>query len=357
MSNNLATVLNDAGGRALVERYLDKRFLERREWETILANTNLLSDRGIPVQDGQFIKLTRLNRFRRPEHVDLTNETADPASGASMATEVIQVPLEFIHEYIELGKIASMTSWIDLEQWADEDLPMALKRRMHELVQNAFIVGRYQPGKYDSNGVATTAFDTTVEKTVTLYGQSFTFQEAPKFYANGRASFADLQPSDRVTWGDIHGAVTRMRLAGATDICMVCSQSVINDLMESDTFFQAAIRGLDQNSLRTWKAPTMYGGVTIKVDDEPFTENFGAENVRASWGPIHSIILTGKNAAAFVNHGNKRTKLKPTFKVQDISKTGKSKTIGYTVPFQAAVLNRAWCAVLKTPVSEYTPNA
>ena len=363
MANTLVSVLNDAAGRALVERYLEKKFLERRDWEAVLANTAYLSDRGIPTQEGQYIKFTRLGRFRRPENVQLdtsAHEIADPASGATMDTTVLQVPLEFLHEYISIGRIAQMTSWIDLDQWAEEDLPTALKRRMHELVQNAFVVGRMAPGVWASDGTASTAFDASAEATVSLYGSSFTFQAAPKFYANGRANFADVEASDRLTWEDLAKIHTKLSLAGAMKIdgafCAFISEAVKNDLMQQDKYFEAAIRGWSAGgkSLVNWQI-TKYRGWHFIIDDEPFTEDFGAEGVRASWGQVHSVICTGKNAAAFINLGNKRTKFKPTFKVQDISKTGKEKTIGYTVPFQAAVLNNTWCAVVKTPVSEYTP--
>lgn len=360
-SNTLATVLNDAAGRALVERFLDKRFLERRDWEGVLANSKYLSDRGIPNEEGQYIKFTRIGRFRRPSNVDLTAETSDPLSGATMATEQLNVPIEFIHEFISIGTIAMMTSWIDLEAWADEDLPMALKRRMHELTQNAFIVGRFQPGQYDASGNASTAFDTTVEKTVSLYGLSFTFQEAPKLYANSRANFNALAPSDRITWTDLQKAHTRLSLAGAPKVngyyMAFISESVKNDLIAQDPFFQLAIRNWDagKNALVDNQITT-YAGWHFVIDDQPFTENFNAEAVRAAWGPVHSCILMGKNAGAFINLGNKRANFRPKFKVQDISKTGKEKTIGYTIPFQAAVLNPNWCIVLKGPVSEFTPN-
>lgn len=347
----------------MVERYLSKRFLERRDWEGVLANSRHLDDRGIPAQNGQYVKFTRKDRFRRPEHVNLSSETSDPASGAEMSTQIVQVPVEFIHEYISISTIAQMTSWIDLEQWADEDLPMALKRRMHELVQNAFIVGRMKPGRYDSSGDLTTPFDAEAEATVTLYGASFTFAHAPTYYANGRSNFSSLETSDRITWDDIRKVALKIKLAGGGNVVGYASSSLLNDLMHDGTdgeFFSYAIRNnavgaaaLQQNKV------VPYAGVTLIEDDQPFTEEFGHENVRALNGPIHSLLLTSTapKAVAYINWGNKKTQWKPTFKVQDISKTGKEKTIGYTVPFQAAVINPAWCAVIKAPVSEFTPNA
>ena len=152
-SQSLSTILNDAGGRALVEQFLSEKLLERRDWDAVMANSQYLDDRGIPENSGQYIKFTRLNRFRRPQSMDLstaTNEYADPSSGASFGTQVVTVPVEFIQEYIDIPTISAMTSWIDLERWATEDLPMSLKRRMHELCQNAPLVGRMKPGQWSS---------------------------------------------------------------------------------------------------------------------------------------------------------------------------------------------------------------
>jgi hypothetical protein len=42
--------------------------------------------------------------------------------------------------------------------------------------------------------------------------------------------------------------------------------------------------------------------------------------------------------------------------VQDVSKTGKEVTIGYTIPCQQAIANANWCATLTGPVSTFTPN-
>ena len=139
MANTLATILNDAGNRALVEKYLSTSLLERRDWGGVMANTMYFDDRGIPTESGQYVQFTRLGRFRRPQTMDrstASNEVADPASGAKFSTELVTVPVEYIQEYIDISKVSQLTSWVNLERWAKEDLPMALKRRMHELAQN-----------------------------------------------------------------------------------------------------------------------------------------------------------------------------------------------------------------------------
>lgn len=366
MANTLASILNDAGNRALVEKYLSTSLLERRDWGGVMANTMYFDDRGIPTESGQYVQFTRLGRFRRPQTMDrstASNEVADPKSGAKFSTELVTVPVEYIQEYIDISKVSQLTSWVNLERWAKEDLPMALKRRMHELAQNAPIVGRFKPGQWSSvSDVADTAFDATKEATVSMDGVSFTFKEAPKYYAAGRASFAEMEAGDRITWADVRRIALKIKLAGGGNVVMFASSSVINDLMHDGAdgeFFSYAIRNSDvaKEALRDNKV-VKYAGVTIVEDDQPYTEDPGAENVRATDGAIHSVVFTSTapKAIGYINLGGKKTNFKPSFKVQDISKTGVQITIGYMVPYQVAVLNPNWCAVLKTYVSEYTPN-
>lgn len=362
--NALSTVLNNAGGKALIEEYLDKRFLERRDWDGVLANSMYLDTRAIPQNEGQYVKWTRKGFGRRPQTMDRTtaaNEYADPLSGVVLGTEVVQVPMDYIQEWSGVSKVANITSWIDLDGWIREELPLSLKRRMHELVQNAFMVGRYKPGVYDASGNVTTAFDTTPQAALTLDGVSFTFQSAPHYYA-GATAFDEIdQSTPTITWADVRRVALKIKLAGGKDVVMWASSSVIDELMHDGNdgeFFAYAIRNSDaaKSALRDNRV-TKYAGITIIEDDQPFCEDFGEENVRADTGPIHSCLFssTSPKAVGYVPLG-KKSSWKPEFKVQDITKTGVLKTIGYTIPHQVAVINPAWCAVLKTRVREFTPN-
>lgn len=356
--NDLNTILDDAGNRALVEKYLVAKFLERRDYDTVLANADFAQEFRLPEGAGQYVELTRKNHLRLPQNVDLANQTADPASGASLAVSKRRFPIEFIHEYVGVGAIAQLTSWVDLEQWAKEDMPIALRRRRHQLAQNAFLVGRYQPGKYAADGSVATAFDTTVEATVTLHGVSFTFPSAPKYYANRKPNFAAMNGDDRATFDDLERIKNAIILAGGMKIngglVVVLSESMASDLARDDKYFNTVVNAWKGEGIRKGEL-VQYKGLHFYIDDEPFTENWAAENVRAANGQIHSAIITAKSAFGYLNLGSKGAP-RPTFKVQDLSKTGVEKTIGYMVPNQAAIATPEWCAVYKAPVSDYTPN-
>lgn len=359
MANDLNGILDDAGDRALVEKYLEKKFLERQEYGTSLANSSDAMELTIPSKSAIYVEATRKGRFRMPEHVSASALTSDPASGASMSVEKVKFPMEFIHEYVPVSTITEMVSWIDLEAWANEDLPEALQRRMHQLTQNAFKVGRFQPGKWASDGTADTAFDTTVQRTsVSMYGLTWTFVKAPSYFANGAQQFADLKTDTRITWADFERVHNGMALAGTPKIngrfVAHISESIKSDLMEDDKYFRAAVEAFKGDGLKD-NTILEYRGWRFKIDDEPFTEDFAAPNVRASNGRIHTAICYGRGAFAYTRLGGKSS-LRPTFKIQDISKTGKEKTIGYTIPFQVGIVDAARCATITGPVTNWLPN-
>lgn len=367
MAIDLNTVLNQDSGRAVVEEYLNKRLLERRDWDTVLMNESYGRVDPIDEHKGQWSKFTRKDRMRRPETMaSPAGAGSDPSSGALLTTEQIKLPVEFLHEYVDIATVAQMTSWIDLDQWARDDLPVAVRRRLHELVQNAFLVGRMTPGVWSSTAtVATTAFDQTAQATVTLYGESFTFNAAPKYYANGRASFADLDASDRITWQDMRNLHSRLSLAGAMKIngayMCVLSDSLWNDLLMDDDQgrLDAAIKGGLKTAIKGLENQEVfkYAGWNFIIDDQPFTEDSDSEGARANYGNVHSALCFGAKAYTWMPMTGKRGALRrPPFKVQDITKTGYSHSIGYMIPYQVGIVNPDWCAVIKAPVSQATPN-
>lgn len=368
-SNNLSTVLDDSDGRALVREYLDKTWLERVNFESPLANTAWGMVKGIPNNEGQYITMSRKNHLRRPETMATPGgRGSDPASGALLGTEKVVVPIEFIHEYLPIGTVANMTSWADLEEWAEEDMPIALKRRAHELVQNAFISGRKTPGVYDSSGDQTTVFDQAAQATVTLYGLSFTFQAAPHFYAGGHDTWALLAAgSGKTAMSDLDDIALGLKLAGAPTINgkLICSLSAS---MMTDMLSDAGLPEIVKKSIEGGSKVLIdgverkflgsFGNLHYVEDPEPFTEDpGGTESYRAEWGSIHSAMIFGAKSFGFFPLGKKQSKKwKPQFKVQDITKTGYEKTIGYLTPFQTAIVNPNWVAVYKAHVTKSKPN-
>lgn len=358
--NTTSTVgANSSGGPVLVEKFLSKEYLKEREFNTPLANSKYMSNMAIPKMAGQYIQMTRRKKLRQPE---VARENLDPNSGAQLAYEQINVPIEFINDYIAISTIAQMTSWIDLAKDAKELTFEAIKRYMNTATQAALFAGRFKPGLRDANGVtigdATNPhFWATREASPSLYGNTFNFQTCPHYYANGRDTWANVDMGDRFTMADFTRVHTRLKNSGAKKIdgkyVAVISDSIKHDLEQDDEYFAAAIRSQSQSAKVFDGELADYGGLHWVLDDEPWTLEPGATNQykRQESGRIHVAHIFGQDCFGYLKLGGKDA-AKPEFKVQNISKTGATMTIGYLVPFQAAVTNRLWGANLIGPVSE-----
>jgi hypothetical protein len=363
MSINLDSVTTDGSTRSLVERFLDKKLLERADWTTPLANSTFGDVRGIQMNDGQYGQYTRKTGGRRPQHM-LTPSGAgsDPASGITLGTDKVLIPTEWVQDFAAISTVGQKTSWLDLTTWAEDDMPRDLLRRQHELVQNAMLVGRFQPGQYDSSGTATTQFDQTAQATVTLYGISFTFQKCPIYYAKGKTNQTDLVAGDTLDWATMRNLWIRLDMAHAPKIkgnyaCVLSSAQWLDLLTDTDGGrltaamaggLKSAIKGLESNAIFE------YAGWFFVLQDNPFTEVSGSENKRANWGPIHAAHCFGANCFGYVSLGDRQ--MRPKFKVQDVTKTGYEKTIGYLMPWQVGVENPNWGFSIKSIVSQDKPN-
>lgn len=361
---DLATILDQDGGRHLVREYLDRTLLDRRDWSTPLAQSAYGMQKGVPSNDGQYVTFSRRNRFRRPQHMASPGGAgADPLSGASMGYYKVQVPVEFIQEYVQIAAVANMTSWDDLESWANHDMPEALKRRANELTQNAMGVGRMTPGVYAADGTTSTSFDASAQATPTLYNVAFAFNSCPKFYAGMSADFDSLGAADRAKWADFRQMHVRLSNAGAPKIggkyIAVISDAMWNDLLQDEDGgrLDAAIKGGFKTAIKGLEDQTFfdYAGFLFVQEDNPMTEDLLAEGVRANYGAVHSCQVFGAGCWGYVQLGRKTT-MKPKMKVQDITTTGVHFTIGYLVPYQVAVIEPGWGITYKAPVSEALPN-
>lgn len=356
--NTLNTILDQDGARAEVQKWLVDRWMARETYEAGLAHTQYADELMLPENKGQCLEVSRQMEPRRPQKLQSSNPTADPASGQKLEEAKLVVPIEFIQDYVGIGLVAGLTSRHDLRTWADGDLVRAYQKRAHELVQNCFKVGRMQPGVWAADGTESTAFDAAAEATVTMWGQSFTFDAANASFAGGKGNIQELQPGDRVSLGDFEREGARLKLKRAPRIkgkyVSWISESTKLELMKDELFLKAMLafkesRALAENQIADFK------GFHWMEDDMPFCEQFGNEGVRVEYGPLHTSICFGAHAFAFLKLGSK-SKLKPTFKVQDTTITGVLKTIGYTIPFQVAMERAAWGGTITGPVTHWDPD-
>lgn len=365
-SNTLTSVhgtpADAASGYTLVEEYLQKKYLAERSFTSPMLNPKYHTRLTLPKMSGQYMKLTRRKKLRNPE---VAKEVTDPLSSAQLQYEQILVPIEFHNDVIGIGTIAQATSWIDMAKDAKELTFEAIRRYGNRYVQAAFVAGRFKPGYRNASGVTVgdstyPHFWTTPEATVTVYGQSFTFASAPKYYGGDATEFAELASTDYVTMDKFRNLRTRLRNAGTLAIggklIAVISESTQADLEKDDEYFAQAIRnGVGQKALVDGHIAD-YAGFHWVIDDEPWVvQSGGSEVALAEDGDIHYSFVFGTDAFGNMELGG-FSSAKPNFKVQDKTATGKLTTMGYLIAFQVAVLKREWCACLLAPVRESGAN-
>ena len=371
MAISLSTLLNQDGGKAFCERRLVTKTLARREWKTPMLNPAYGFVQPIEIHAGQFAKFTRKGRARRPETMASPDAGgSDPASGVNLTVDQFNVPLELTHEYGEIVRFTADTSWLAVEEYVTEEMGVAALRRFDELAWNAFEVGRMTPGLYASDGTLTTSFDQSAAASLTVYGQTFTFQSAPKYYATGLQDHMALSSQKKsATWKDMRSLYIKMHSAGAKlingGLMCVCSAAFWNDLLMDDDGgrltaaiaggLTTAIKGLEDYQV------FKYAGWNVVLSDSVFTENestVGTDNEgkRANYGPIHSALCFGAESFVWTPMGSKKIGIPKFFINEYGTKTGYSYTVGYQWPYQIAVINPDWCAVIKSFVSESKPN-
>ena len=360
MADNTSTnvlAAADGTGPALVEKYLLLQLQRERDFRTVLANSRYGSMTNLPRRKGQFVEYTKRNKIRLPE---IGTEGADPQSGAPLSYSKIQAPIEFIKEFVSLTFELRETSWIDVARDAKEVMMEALRRFLHRQTQGALLNGRYLPGKRDTDGLVTTAFFTTPKATFSKFQNSFTFNALRRYFVNNKQTFGELVTGDRHRMSDYIGTATRLSNSGAPKINgkypTIISDSVKEDLMADDQFFDAAIRNARASDMVFDGQIADYRGMTWIIDDEPWKLQTGNADALNEAGDIHVSFMVGKDAFSYLRLGGQNAKM-ARFKVQDISKTGSLLTIGYTVPSQVLVLDETFGASITGPVSNPDDNA
>ena len=362
MTNSITEVVGTASdaaaGLTTVEEWLHRNYLEEEEIRTPLADSQYGSKYNIPRREGQSIKFTRRKKSRLPEK---GREGADPDSGVPLGYEQVTAPMEWIKEWGDVTMEAKETSWLDLAKDLNEVMREALTRQLHALVQDCLWVGRYKPGRRNSSGLTTGVspyfhFRAAIEATVSMYDSSFTFQQAPRVFTGGKSAFNQLNSGDIHSMDTYKSAKTRIFNGNAPRInggvVAVISEGVKNDLSEDDRYFQAAIRNMKKSEAIFAGHIADYDGIHWVMADDTFTLALGGDkDVYVEDGEVHVSHMFAQDHFGYVRLGGANA-TNPRFKVQDVSKTGSVTTVGYSIPFQVAILQRKWGCSIAGPVRE-----
>lgn len=366
MPNRITTVtrtVDSATGLATVEKYLYTTYLKEAEYKTVLANSSYFSKYSLPKQSGNYVEFTKPDKFRLPEN---GAEGGDPASGAAWTVTKVSLPIENIKEWTGITQELEDLSWMDIATGAKEKMREALRRGMHTRAQDMFLVGRMKPGKRNSSGATVgdasyPYFRYAAEATVTLYGQSFTFNSARRYYTRGKDNFSQLVADDFHDMATYRMIATRMANSHIPKIkdgyVCVISEAVQRDLMSDSGFLKALEISRRSEPLFDNHIIT-YAGIHWVIDDEPCALQLGGNaNRYVDGGDCHASFMFGQDCFGYLRLGGKNASAQGLqFKVQDISKTGSYTTIGYTVPFQCGITWQDGTACIIGPVREFKSN-
>lgn len=326
-----------------VQKYFESRWmdLEQDDYDTPLANSELLETAVIPKNKGQYAEFRRFDPFtvEAQSATDDTpktyDETAEPSSPLDLSADIFQVPFQIFADYVKIGNIADATDPTGLVEKAYENFKTLVRRKVHMFVNSRCVKAISDNIRADASTLATTLPD-----------------PFKNIYAGGVDIFEDLTADSYITMDDIRRAVSILRntpgfLPIKDDmVACVLPQALIDQLM-MDKEFREAVRYhqsmVDKVFVKGHVAD--WAGARFIREDDPYRCKLDSEGgtvaKRNNSGRVYVAHFLGKGAMGYVDFGDPavRRRLNPKFKVQDISVTGTGPTIGYRMAIQACVMN------------------
>jgi len=335
--------LGDVNGT--IQKYFNKKWMDmpQEAFSTPLANSNLLETATIPKNMGQSFEFRKFNYFsvetNGTDDSPMTySETDEPSDYLSLTAGVFQVPFTMLRDKIKIGNIADVTDPTGLIKQAYKQFRILLPRKLHQLTNDRCVKSITDNLREDGSSLATTLPDPF--KTI---------------YAGSVENFENLEADSYVTMDDFRRAVSLLRNANVPGIfnngelfAAIVSQSVMDQLTISDSAFaEIVMRHRDLVlDVRQIGMIVDYAGCRFIRQSDPYRckldSQGGALTTRSNTGPVVVSHVLGRGAMGYVDLGDPkhRRRLAPRFKVQDITETGTGTTIGYSMAYQAAVLDQ-----------------
>lgn len=323
-----------------VQVYFEKKWMDqaRRSYETPLANSKLGMKASIPKHGGAYAEFRKFDDYTIPSAAAddapkyFAESDGDPGSGQTETATIIQVPLAELRDYVSLGNMVRSVDPIDVVKASYMKFETQIRRWVHRHVNEAFVNGVADTNSYTGGSNLAGAFNT--------------------MYAGGAENFSDLNAGSKFTVEDFKRAKVALANSGVPEVYPGLHVAVIDHAicsqLEADPYFrELVIRGYKTDKVFGGaKAIDIYGLRFIIQHDE-YRCNLpgagGALATRADSGAVHVAHVLGKNSFGYVDLGDARTRSRlmrgTGFKVQDITKTGVELTIGYNIPFKAAVID------------------
>lgn len=337
--------LSDLNGT--IQKFFTKAWMDQpqEDFKTPLANSSLLETATIPAHSGQYAEFRKFAHFT-PQSESGSDEpitfmeNEEPATGYALSSTVIQVPLTMEAGYIELGNVYLATDPIDLMAKARSEMNLVVRRLIHRLVNQRFVVRLTENLRQDAGIVATAA------------NIPYPFKN---LFAGGLQQFADITPDDVIVMEDFKRARSYLRNSRVPGIfgtlyAAIITSAVQDQLLEDEDFRDAVKRHRDLHNEAYQQGHLVdYEGMRFMLQDDEYRAALaaggGAMATRSNAGEAICAHVLAKGAAGYVDFGGAkslaRRRLRPHYKVQDISKTGTGPSVGWRQPVQASVIDRS----------------
>jgi N4-gp56 family major capsid protein len=313
-TSNLST---DTG---LIQEYYERKSLETRIFENGLLKYAKRSQ--IPKHNSKVAHYWRWDNFGL---ADVVNEATEPSSGVAATGSEVIVQMRILSKFIDIPKEGDD---IRLQSLIEESYPRLTE--MLERTANRYLITDIAAG----GSVGSSSFS------------AFT-----KMYAGQGTggSFGALTANSQLTAKDLQRAVSKLEKNGAPKVSghyMIGlspwgKEDVLLDDAFRSLFGNQVVTKLEKGEIAEW------AGSKIYLQQEPFREILGGtEGTFDDAGTVMTCYVHGAEAYG-VNQLMGASGLQPKFKVQDITRTGSSMSVGFRTYFGPIVLNANFGIQLK----------
>lgn len=328
-----------------IQKYFEKEWMDRpqEEFLTPLCNNSALDTATIPKNKGQYVEIRKFDHFAptgdgTDDSPKTYAENSEPSTPLTQSASIIQIPFELLRDYVDMGAVQVATDPVDLMIKMKEEMFTYIRRMCHRLTNGHMV-----------KQITRVLSSSAVPPATTYLPEGF-----KAMMVNGKSAFADLNADDVYTMMDFKRARLLLANVGVPKFAngrykAVIDEAILAQLQEDPAFADMYKRheALAKEIGRDGKLFSWQGFDWILQNDEyrcHLPDAGGALTTRADAGQVHVAHVFGPHAAGYVPFGGSnslnRTTMKPKFKVQDISVTGTNVTVGYTLPYQAAVFDR-----------------
>lgn len=347
-------VLSDLAGT--IQKYFEDSWMDRpqEDFRTPMANSEYFESAKVPPNSGQFVEFRKFDHFTietngtddtpKTYAESATDTSNEPTTGLTLSSSTFRCGLEVIAHWAPLSNLVTDTDPTDLVRKVKDEFFLYVRRVIHRLTNDRCVKSLSENALSASLG--------------TIMGASNMPAPLKTIFAGGVNTFGDLTADSVFTMKDLKRARSLLRnrrvpgidgKMGSPYVCFICE--AIKDQLSEDPEFRDIVKRHQDWAGKVSKIGELlaeWEGLRFVLQDDDYRCKLpgagGLLTTRSDAGSVLVAHVMGQNALGYVDFGGKggerRRTLRPTFKVQDITKTGVGPTIGWRMYYQACVTDR-----------------